>query len=233
MESKTIAINGTRLDQVPMPMEPYGDGVELSFYYPKNQVRFARDDRGLHLVMPTFLAVELYRTGVLPQDVSIPVTIAIGGRPVGKHLISDVRYPNTISKAHEVNFTLTRVRQRSPRTSTKPVPPPVARVKKGIYVTDITHYLDEDGEIAPPSGPARTLASFLVLLIEAATDPGAADSLNTGIRCRAKDCQGIVRTLLPKGGDEISWLCPTCGQNGVIRNWQNTKWNQLERTGAS
>jgi hypothetical protein len=26
--------------------------------------------------------------------------------------------------------------------------------------------------------------------------------------------------------DEISWSCPDCGHNGVIRNWQGTKWNQ-------
>ena len=34
------------------------------------------------------------------------------------------------------------------------------------YVTDITHYLDKNGELAEMPGEARKLASFLVLLIE-------------------------------------------------------------------
>ncbi len=40
----------------------------------------------------------------------------------------------------------------------------------GTCVTDITHYLDDDGELsAEMSGPARKLASFLVLVIDAAS----------------------------------------------------------------
>ena len=40
----------------------------------------------------------------------------------------------------------------------------------GTYVTDITHYLDDDGELPTelPS-PARKLASFLVLVIDEVT----------------------------------------------------------------
>ena len=96
----------------------------------------------------------------------------------------------------------------------------------GTYVTDITHYLDDAGELAGMPSPARKLASFLVLLIDAATEAFPADEYDTRIRCRTDACTGSIRTSVSSMEDEISWHCPDCGHNGVIRNWQGTKWNQ-------
>lgn len=39
----------------------------------------------------------------------------------------------------------------------------------GSYVTDITHYLDDSGDLAEMPDSARQLASFLTLMIDAAT----------------------------------------------------------------
>ncbi len=96
----------------------------------------------------------------------------------------------------------------------------------GTYITDITHYLDDAGELAEMPAPARQLASFLVLLIDAATQAFPANDHETRIRCRTDDCVGSIRTSLSSMKGEISWYCPDCGHNGVIRNWQATKWNQ-------
>ena len=92
------------------------------------------------------------------------------------------------------------------------------------YVTDITHYLDDDGELPLelPS-PARKLASFLVLVIDAVTQDIPGQDYDTRIRCRANGCMGSIRASM---NDEIAWVCPDCGHNGIIRNWQGTKWNQ-------
>lgn len=94
------------------------------------------------------------------------------------------------------------------------------------YVTDITHYLDKDGELAEMPGPARKLASFLVLLIDATTQFFPARDHDTRIRCRTNACRGSIRTSLMSRDEEISWRCPECENNGVIRNWQDTKWDQ-------
>jgi hypothetical protein len=99
---------------------------------------------------------------------------------------------------------------------------------KQTYITDITHYLDETGELAKMPGPARKLASFLVLLIDATSQAGPVRNFDTNIRCRMDACGGSVRTFLTSLDEEISWHCPDCGHNGVIRNWQGTKWNQAE-----
>ncbi len=94
----------------------------------------------------------------------------------------------------------------------------------GTYVTDITHYLDDDGELpAELPSPARKLASFLVLLIDSVTQDIPARAHDTHIRCRQDGCTGSIRASM---NDEISWSCPDCGHNGVIRNWRGTKWNQ-------
>jgi|GEM_PF-275655 len=227
---RTIAINGTRLDKVRMPLEPHNKGVVSSLSYPMSEIRYSRDKGTLRLVLPAYLSVELYRTGILPQDVNTSVRISIGGRPVGRYLVSDVRYPTrSNSPFGQVTFTLTRVPQGNARSAgVQPLSQPSAAVIKR-YVTDITHYLDETGELMQLPGPARRLASFLTLLIEAATGAPSAGEHDSGIRCMAKACRGTIRTCLPPGQDEIFWHCQACGHNGVIRSWNNTKWNQLKR----
>jgi hypothetical protein len=143
---------------------------------------------------------------------------------------SDVRYPiRSNSPFGEVTFTLTRVPRGNARSAgVQPLSQPAAAVS-ATYVTDITHYLDETGELMQLPGPARKLASFLSLLIEAATGAPSSGEHDSGIRCRTKACRGTIRTSLLPGRDEISWDCQVCGHNGVIRNWNNTKWNQLKR----
>ena len=94
------------------------------------------------------------------------------------------------------------------------------------YVTDITHYLDETGELAEMPAPARKLASFLVLLIDAASQVFPAGNFDTKIRCRTDACTSSIRTTLSSLDQGISWQCPDCGHNGVISNWQGTKWDQ-------
>jgi hypothetical protein len=52
----------------------------------------------------------------------------------------------------------------------------------GTYITDITHYLGKDGELAEMPGEARKLASFLVLLIDVTTQAFPASDHDTHIR---------------------------------------------------
>jgi len=101
----------------------------------------------------------------------------------------------------------------------------------GTYVTDITHYLDERGELATMPSPAKKLANFLVLVIDSATSVGSTNYDDTGIRCRAEGCSGSVLSRLTEDAKEIHWHCPICGHNGVIRNWQNTKWDRRKSIG--
>ena len=96
------------------------------------------------------------------------------------------------------------------------------------YVTDIVHFLDHRGELAEMPAPARKLASFLVLLIDATTPAAPVRDFDTRIRCRTDGCKGSIQTSLARTAGEITWRCPDCGHNGVIRNWQDTKWDRTK-----
>ena len=58
------------------------------------------------------------------------------------------------------------------------------------YVTDIRHYLDESLELADMPREAMSLASFLVLIVDNATESNSPVFEETGIRCRKHGCNG-------------------------------------------
>ena len=154
---RRIAINGAKLDEVRMPLEPYGNGILSYLSYPKSEIRFSQQDSEICLIIPAYLGVELYRIGILPQDVKTPVEIAVGGRSVGRYVVSDVRYPHrSDSPFGQVTFTLTRVPQGNTRDAGVQQRSHAPAVSHGTYVTDITHYLDEAGAVATMPGPAQT-----------------------------------------------------------------------------
>jgi hypothetical protein len=228
--SRMIEINGIRLDKLPMPLESYSNKTPATQTLPLGEIRCTRREGTLRLILPPYLSVELYRAGILPQDVNTSVEISIGGRPVGRYLVSDVRYPMwSYSPFGGVTFTLTCVLEENPIPAGVKTLSQAGATQSTTYVTDMSHYLDEAGELAQLPRPARRLASFLTLLIEAATGAPSADEHDSGIRCIAKDCRGTVRTALPSGQVEILWRCKACGHKGVIKNWNDTKWNQLKR----
>ena len=96
---------------------------------------------------------------------------------------------------------------------------------EGTYITDITHFLDGRGEVATNlPQPAASLASFLVLIIDTTTEKKPSAFEEVGLRCRTEECSGSILSRLES--EEIIWHCPVCGHNGILRNWQATKWNQ-------
>ncbi len=95
----------------------------------------------------------------------------------------------------------------------------------GTYVTDITHFLNETGEMpADLPKPAASLALFLVRIIEATTETDFSLFDEIGLHCPIKKCTGSILSRLEQ--EDIIWHCTACEHNGVIRNWQATKWNR-------
>ncbi len=216
--SKIIAINGIRLDKLRLPLEPSSDATPADQTYPLSEISYKQDKGTLRLILPAYLSVELYRAGILPQDANTAVEVSIDGRPVGRYLVSHVRYPMWVySDFAKVTFTLTCVLQEKARPASVQKLAQPAAPQNTTYVTDITHYLDEAGELAQIPRPARRLASFLTLLIEAATGAPSAGEHDSRIRCLAKDCRGTIRTSLPPGQVEILWRCQACGTKGSSR----------------
>ncbi len=182
------------------------------------------------LSYPLFFRLSPYVREEAPLPV--PVRVKIGGRSAGWFEVSEVQYgaPGLNGPFGRVIFMLSRVSRAGERTGTDETSdsesPPEGN---GTFVMDITHFLDEHGELASMPAPARKLASFLVLLIEAATQAFPQRDHDTGIRCRIRGCEGSMRTSLSSPEEEITWHCPACGHHGIIRNWDNTRWNQWKR----
>jgi hypothetical protein len=96
----------------------------------------------------------------------------------------------------------------------------------GTYVTNITHYLDDEGEIvATIPAPARKLASFLVLLIDSITSESLPTTLPSEIRCRKRGCYGQIIISLDDITGPINWQCSQCDHHGIISQWQGSKWD--------
>ena len=91
-----------------------------------------------------------------------------------------------------------------------------------MYITDLTHFRDDKGAIAPMPAPARRLAEFLGRVVAAASGPAA---LTEAEECRCNKCKkGIVSAEIAPD-DAIEWFCENCGHEGRISNWRHSFWD--------
>lgn len=90
-----------------------------------------------------------------------------------------------------------------------------------MYITDVNHFLDDKGAIAPRQGPAKAMADFLAGVIAYASDFGSTGLL--AARC-FKCKKGMVESAIAQD-DAIYWSCPRCKAEGRISHWQGTLWD--------
>ncbi len=108
---KGISINDHKLHDVQMLLVPYNKGLVSSLLYPKHRIKFEIIADNLNLEIPGFLALELYRTGILPQNTAECVIVKVSGKKIGQFKIVNFRYPNSHSRNREsVTITFQRVR---------------------------------------------------------------------------------------------------------------------------
>jgi hypothetical protein len=98
-----------------------------------------------------------------------------------------------------------------------------------MYISNMTHFLDDQGNI-PKQMPkeARELASFLALVVDVTTKTMPLTLSETGIRCFNKGCHGQIKSSVNRAKAEIHWQCHVCGNEGVISNWGKTKWDNTK-----
>ena len=72
---------------------------------------------------------------------------------------------------------------------------------------------------------ARELASFLALVVDSTTKTMPSTLTTTDIRCFKKRCQGLIKSEILGKKDDIHWVCSKCENEGVISEWQGTKWD--------
>lgn len=98
------------------------------------------------------------------------------------------------------------------------------------WVTDLSHFVNERGNLPTNiAGPARRLAEYLAAIVAAATSADSQGQGKTRIKCRRRPghraCPGVIEYRL-WADERITWECPSCGDNGIISNWQSTAWDR-------
>lgn len=97
------------------------------------------------------------------------------------------------------------------------------------WATDINHFLNESGSIAPESGPARRLAEHIVAIIAELSAELAGIEGYEEVSCRRRPgrrpCTGTIASWIDPETGEICWQCPICEDNGFISNWEGTMWD--------
>ena len=91
---KGIAINGFKLHEVMMLLEPYGNGTISYLRYPKTQIKFYIKEQEVKIMLPPFLALELYRANILPRNEAESFPVQVSGKKIGTYKIKKLLYPN-------------------------------------------------------------------------------------------------------------------------------------------
>jgi len=101
-------------------------------------------------------------------------------------------------------------------------------------VTDLNPFLNANGSIAPPSGPARKLAEHTTaIVVELTAELYEVEGVKQ-VACRRRPrrmpCKGKIESWIEPETGEICWQCPNCWDNGYIRNWEGTLWDLTDDT---
>ena len=94
-------------------------------------------------------------------------------------------------------------------------------------ITDLRHFLNQDGTMADMPKPARRFSEYLGSIVKGVTTRRGAE-LATGVRCRRRidrrPCPGEIIAYINEQ-DGICWSCPVCEENGIISGWRGTIWD--------
>lgn len=105
------------------------------------------------------------------------------------------------------------------------------------FIADMRQFTDPDDPDHVVPRPAIRIRRFLGGIVEAATTATPGALAQTGQRCRRrpgrKPCPGPLQVMLTEVPPQIRWLCPACGDNGIITHWRGTPWDRTARRPAT
>ena len=96
------------------------------------------------------------------------------------------------------------------------------------WITDITHFLDADGEIISEPVQAKVLGEYFAAIILMASFPEPEYPPEYKVSCRRrpnrKPCLEEIAGWIEPESEDIVWICPKCQDRGRISNWKGTIW---------
>lgn len=101
-------------------------------------------------------------------------------------------------------------------------------------ITNILHFIDENGESPDLPIEAKALLIFLAAIIEAATTnyerPVTLSAINCQKLINGETCSGEIEVWVYAENNQIGWECLECGDEGIISNWEGTPWDKRSYT---
>lgn len=97
--------------------------------------------------------------------------------------------------------------------------------KPNTWVTDITHHLDESGQLPSLPGPVRNLANFFGAIVASMSSEPPGTPMSTLVRCRRRPgrtrCRGEILAVIEPEGLHV--------EGGVPSLWRQRPHPQLAR----
>lgn len=98
-----------------------------------------------------------------------------------------------------------------------------------MRITDMTHFLDEQGNV-PKQLTSQRLVQYLGAIVANVTTAPVQSSCAVDIKCPRrpgrKSCHGTTLASFEAGTDNITWHCSICEDGGLIHHWQRTPWDK-------
>ena len=97
------------------------------------------------------------------------------------------------------------------------------------WITDLTHFLDEEGNIISEPVEARVLAEYFTAIVLMTSYPDPDYPPEYKVKCRRrpkrKPCHTEIAGWIDPENDDIFWICPKCQDRGRISNWRCSMWD--------
>jgi len=99
-------------------------------------------------------------------------------------------------------------------------------------MTDLTHFLDDAGELITEPSHARKLGEYITSIILMISYPNLTIPPEYRVLCRRRPqqqpCLEEIAGFIDSDTDKIVWVCPRCGDRGFISNWRGSVWDLSE-----
>lgn len=103
-----------------------------------------------------------------------------------------------------------------------------------MMVTNIRHFLDENGEVPALPPEARNLLRFLSSVVVAASTAYGTPVALAEVECIGTEdgevCGGEAEVWVDANDNRIGWECLECGNEGIISDWEGTRWDKRTYT---
>lgn len=99
-------------------------------------------------------------------------------------------------------------------------------------ITNLQHFLNENGQTASLTPEAEELLHFLGKVVEAATLDEDYPVTFADAQCRNSQhvCQRDIEVWMDPDTHNIGWECLECGDEGIITGWEGTWWDKRTYT---